>query len=194
MYRTKEESQLSWHQDEPQLSFQLLREFCATDGGIIDVGGGTSLLARRALAAGYEHVAVLDISASAIERAKQRTGEMADRVNWIVADVTEAHDLGTFDLWHDRAVFHFMTAAEDRAKYVEAVRRALAIGGHAIIGGFAPDGPEQCSNLPVRRIDERELAAAFGPEFAMVRAVRERHITPWGKAQAFVYVVLQRER
>lgn len=194
VYRAKDESQLSWHQDDPRASLDLIRECCSTGSRVIDVGGGTSLLASKLVEAGCGDVTVLDISEAALQRGRQRAGVAGMKVRWLAGDVLSSPPLGRFDLWHDRAVFHFLTNVDDRRHYVQRVRESLKPGGHVVIAAFAPDGPEQCSNLPVRRYDEAALAAEFGPEFALIQSRREAHMTPWGKPQAFVYVVLQRQR
>ena len=137
-------------------------------------------------------MAVLDVSAAAIDRAKSRTGELADRVRWIVSDVTEIGELGTFDVWHDRAVFHFLTADEDRRKYIALALRSVAPGGHLVIGTFGVTGPEKCSGLPVERYDRSTLAAAFGAGFEMVKSFEATHTTPWGKPQVFFFAVMRR--
>jgi SAM-dependent methyltransferase len=192
IYGTKEESQLSWHQDDPKTSLALIGEFCPAGGRVVDVGGGTSLLAAGLVSAGYRDVTVLDISDRAIRRAQERAGAPLPGVRWIAADVTSAPPPGVFDLWHDRALFHFLTDPEDRRRYVEHAGAAVRPGGHVIVATFAVDGPEQCSGLPVQRYDGRTLSAAFATAFAPVRSLREMHVTPWGRPQAFVYVVLQR--
>jgi len=160
-------------------------------GRVIDVGGGTSQLAERLLDRGYA-VTVLDISQAAIDRARQRLGARATKVIWMVADVTAGPDLGTFDLWHDRAVFHFLTEFEDRASYATLLARTIPIGGHAMIATFAPDGPEKCSGLEVRRYDGRALAAELGPRFQLVKSVPELHRTPWNAPQSFQYSLFER--
>jgi 2-polyprenyl-3-methyl-5-hydroxy-6-metoxy-1,4-benzoquinol methylase len=190
VYQKKGDSDLSWTQHEPRTSLALIREVCPT-GRVIDVGGGTSPLAERLLDAGYS-VAVLDVSAVAITRAQARLGARADDVQWIIADVTEPGELGTFDVWHDRAVFHFLTEAPDRTAYVALLSRTIPSGGHAVIATFAPDGPEKCSGLPVRRYDGESLATELGPGFRLIRTVAETHLTPWGKPQSFQYSVFKR--
>jgi SAM-dependent methyltransferase len=159
---------------------------------VIDVGGGQSALACELLGHGVAEVAVLDISSAAVERGKKRLGPRADQVRWIVRDVLEARDLGTFDLWHDRAVFHFLTDAEDRRRYVAAASRTVRPGGHAILATFAPTGPEKCSGLPICRYDASQLASEFGGSFRLERSTAEAHATPWGKTQDFTYVVMER--
>jgi SAM-dependent methyltransferase len=193
VYQSKEDAQLSWTQAEPRLSLALIEQAISRgDGGrVIDVGGGTSVLADRLLDAGY-CVAVLDISGQAIERAQARMGARADTVRWIVADVTDAGDIGQFDIWHDRAVFHFLTDPANRAAYVALLCRSLAAGGHAVIATFALDGPEKCSGLPVRRYDAPALLAELGAGFELVNSVAETHLTPWGNAQSFQFSLLRR--
>jgi len=193
VYRTKDDAQLSWHQDEPAISLQLVREHATTDSHILDVGGGCSLLAARLLSLGYRHVAVLDIAPSAIERARTRIGPMRDRIRWIVGDITKAADLGDIDLWHDRAVFHFLTQSMQRENYISVMRASLRPGGHAVFATFGLNGPEQCSGLPVVRYDAAMLRGEFGPGFKLVATCDEDHVTPWGRTQAFTYTVLRRD-
>lgn len=193
VYSTKAATEVGWYQPDPKISMELISSCCSAGGSVIDLGGGASFLVDRLLDAGYRRVAVVDISAAALEQAKSRLNEKADRVEWIVADVTGIDDVGTFDLWHDRAVFHFLTAPADRRRYVELARRTIRPGGHAVIGTFALDGPPRCSGLDVRRYDAGMLSDEFGPAFRLVRQVREIHVTPSGKPQPFVFVVLARE-
>lgn len=191
VYASKSDDELSWFQREPTISRVLIKRVRPAPRSAIDVGGGQSSLASELLRMGVEDVTVLDISASAIARAKERLGADASRVRWIVGDALDAHDL-TVDLWHDRAVFHFLTDNEERRRYVDAATNAVRPGGHAIIATFAPSGPEKCSGLPVRRYDAESLAAEFAPGFARIDSATETHSTPWGKAQDFTYVALRR--
>lgn len=195
VYTSKSDAELSWTQAEPTTSLALIEGVCpagrAPAGRVIDVGGGTSLLAERLVDRGYA-VTVLDISQAAMDRARLRLGSRASEVGWIVADVTTVPDLGTFDVWHDRAVFHFLTAAADRAAYAALLARTVPVGGHAVIATFALDGPEKCSGLEVRRYDGRALAAELGPRFHLLKSVPELHRTPWGAAQSFQYSLLER--
>src|ERR1041385_8617421 len=151
VYQTKGDKDVSWTQADPALSLSLIREVCKS-GSVIDVGGGTSVLADRLLDAGYA-VAVLDISQTAIDRDRLRLGERAAQVQWIVSDVTAPLKLGIFDVWHDRAVFHFLTDPKDRDAYIDLLWRTIPLGGHAIIATFSPAGPDKCSGLPVCRYD-----------------------------------------
>lgn len=190
VYSAKSAAELSWTQPEPATSLALIAEACP-GGSVIDVGGGTSLLAERLLGRGYA-VTVLDISQAAIDRARERLGTGAGEVRWMVADVTAAPDLGVFDVWHDRAVFHFLTAAKDRAAYVALLARTVPVGGHAVIATFALDGPEKCSGLDVRRYDGVTLAAELGPGFRLLKSVPELHRTPWNATQSFQYSLFER--
>jgi SAM-dependent methyltransferase len=185
VYASKGERDLSWTQPAPLMSLSLIGEVCPT-GRVIDVGGGTSLLAERLLERGYS-VTVLDISKTAIDRARNRIGDRASQIHWIVADVTENLQLGSFDVWHDRAAFHFLTASIDRAAYTALLARTVRGGGHVVIATFALDGPEKCSGLAVRRYDGQMLAAELGPQFNLLKSVRELHSTPWGGEQSFQY-------
>jgi SAM-dependent methyltransferase len=194
IYSTKGETGVSWYQAEPRRSLDLIRSVAPDQGGrIIDVGGGASVLVDRLLDLPFERIAVLDISETALSQAKSRLGGRAGRVEWIAADITEVEDLGTFDVWHDRAVFHFLTEAADRRKYVELARRTVPEGGHLVIASFADDGPKRCSDLEVCRYNAESMAAELGEGFSLVREARETHTTPWGSSQAFFYGVFRRQ-
>lgn len=158
---------------------------------VIDVGGGTSVLVDRLLDAGYA-LTVLDISQGALDRARQRLGVRASQVRWVAADVTAVEDLGPFDVWHDRAVFHFLTDPGDRRKYIALAERSIRVGGHLVIGTFALDGPEKCSGLLVERYDGKKLAAELGKGFNLKKELGEKHLTPLGKPQQFHYAVFER--
>lgn len=190
VYVTKTDSEVSWTQADPRTSLTLINEV-APRGTVIDVGGGTSLLADKLLEAGYA-VTVLDISQAALDRAQLRLGERASKIRWVADDVTDAGDLGAFDVWHDRAVFHFLTDAGDRRKYIALAERCVGVGGHLVIGTFALDGPEKCSGLPVERYDGKKLAAELGAGFNLKKELAETHMTPWGKPQQFLYAVFER--
>ena len=195
IYRAKLPHQLSWFQAEPGTSVDLIhRAVPDVNAAIIDVGGGASTLVDRLLSAGYRRLTVLDISPSAFEAVRRRLGPRAGDVTWMEADVLTA-DLpaGRFDLWHDRAVFHFLTAAADRARYVEQVRTALRPGGHVLVATFADDGPTRCSGLPVVRYTAAALAAEFGEGFRLADSAREEHVTPSGVVQAFMYGLFRME-
>lgn len=194
VYSTKGETGLSWYQSEPRLSLELIRAVAPAAGGrIIDVGGGASLLVDRLLDLLFERIVVLDISETALEAARSRLGKRAERVEWIAADVTEIRDVGTFDVWHDRAVFHFLTDAADRRKYVDLARQTLPESGHLIIASFADDGPKQCSDLDVCRYNAASMAAELGEGFSLVNEARETHTKPWNTSQPFFYGVFRRQ-
>jgi len=188
VYATKGEAEVSWFQDSPAISLEMIRAAGPNhDAAIIDVGGGASRLVDALLQDGYRDVTVLDLSAKGLDAAKKRLGGAASMVDWIVADATTWQPAKTYDVWHDRAAFHFLTDLRDRAAYVERLRSAIAPGGHVIIATFAPDGPEKCSGLPVQRHDSASLAAELGPEFELVETRRETHHTPWDSTQAFQF-------
>ena len=192
IYETKADTDLSWYQASPEVSLALIAALRPAPQRVIDIGGGQSALAGELLARGTGHITVLDLSAAAIERARQRVGPGAERIRWIVGSVLEPQELGPCDLWHDRAVFHFLTDAEDRRRYVAAAAAAVPAGGHAVVATFSPTGPEKCSGLPVCRYDATALAAEFAPAFRLVDSTAEAHRTPWGKTQDFTYAVLRR--
>ena len=191
VYATKPDADLSWFQSFPTVSLALTNTLNPPPIRVLDVGGGQSALACELLTRRpsdpAESIAVLDISGSAIVRAKARATSYADRIRWIVGDVLESPYLGTVDLWHDRAVFHFLHEVDDRKRYVDLASRTVVSGGHAIIATFALSGPERCSGLPVCRYNAETLAAEFTPAFQMINSVQEQHETPWGKSQEFIY-------
>lgn len=189
VYRTRPTDAVSWYQPHAVRSLELIRRVAAgPDARILDVGGGASTLVDDLLDAGMRHVAVLDISAAALDAARGRLGARAAQVQWIEGDITSVELApASVDVWHDRAVFHFLTDAGDRAAYVRQVRRALKPGGHVIVAAFAPDGPPECSGLPVARYAPGELHAQFGDAFELVRHESEEHHTPSGAIQHFVY-------
>lgn len=193
VYQTKEENEVSWYQDRPETSLALIRDAgLGPDARIVDVGGGASRLVDHLLGDGYRHITVLDIVQAALDRARRRLGERADRVTWLAADVTGWAPQSRFDLWHDRAVFHFLTAPHDRAAYAAVMAAAVPVGGKAVIGTFALDGPERCSGLPICRYDAAGLAAEFAPHFEAIATMGEDHTTPAGKIQHFQFCLLQR--
>lgn len=188
VYSQKRENEVSWYQARPSTSLELIaRTGVGHDARIVDLGGGASRLVDALLDSGFHCVTVVDIAAAALERARTRLGDRAVRVGWVTSDVAEWTPDASFDVWHDRAVFHFMVAPQDRKAYIATLRRALRPGGHAIIGTFAPDGPERCSGLPVQRYDPDPLAAELGTDFRLVDSVREEHVTPGGKVQHFQF-------
>lgn len=194
VYRTKPSHGVSWYRPHLELSLELLRGAgLGPQSRVIDVGGGASTLVDDLLAAHVAQVTVLDLAASALEVARHRLGARATAVDWRVGDVTTAPlPPAHYSHWHDRAVLHFLTDPEAARRYAAQAAHALAPGGHAIIGGFAPDGPERCSGLVVARRSAQDVAALLGPAFTLVEERRERHHTPAGSEQAFVWAVLRR--
>ena len=189
VYATKPPERVSWYQPHAEHSLQLIRATgVPLAAPIIDVGGGASTLVDDLLDAGYTAITVLDLSGAALAAARQRLGERAQRVQWIEADITSAalprHGC---DVWHDRAVFHFLTTVEARSAYVRAVLHAVRPGGHVIVASFAEDGPAECSGLPVMRYSADALHAEFGAAFTLLRHEKEAHHTPTGTVQQFVY-------
>jgi SAM-dependent methyltransferase len=188
VYTTKRETEVSWFEENPAPSLDLIALIGAGRGSaIIDIGGGASRLVDRLILQGYEDLTVLDVSAAPLAAAKARVGEKAEQVQWLVADATIWEPTRVYDVWHDRAVFHFLTDAADQAAYLARLRRALRPGGHVIIGAFAPDGPEKCSGLPVARHDVDSLGKALGSGFALVDTRRHDHLTPWRATQHFQF-------
>ena len=192
LYMEREPEQLSWYQPVPEISLALIEEAgLPLDAAILDVGGGTSKLAGLLVARGYRDVTVADISQAALQRARAELGSAGRPVTWVQADV-RVHDFARgFDLWHDRAVFHFMVKAGDRDRYVAVLRRTLRPGGHAILATFSPDGPTHCSGLPVARYEADELSRLVGADFELVSSRLDQHRTPSGRSQSFVYVHLR---
>jgi SAM-dependent methyltransferase len=185
-YRSKSPTEVSWYTPHLEESLRLIEEVASPDARVIDVGGGASTLVDDLLAVGHSHLSVLDISGTALERARERLGARADLVNWIRSDVTSVELAPeSFDVWHDRAVFHFLIDEMDRKKYVANLVRSVVPGGHAIIGTFAPNGPERCSGLDVRRYDASTLHAELGDGFELGAALEMTHVTPGGNPQRF---------
>lgn len=189
-YRSRGPAGVSWFQDEPTVSLELLAATPTTS--VIDVGGGASILTERLLDRGVADLTVLDVSAEALASARQRLGERAERVAWVEHDLLAWRPERTYDAWHDRAVFHFLVDLEQRERYVATLVEATAAGSRVVVGTFAPDGPQTCSGLPVARYDPMELAAALGPKFTPVTERREVHRTPGGGEQPFTWLALRR--
>lgn len=189
VYEAKAADEVSWFQREPRLSHALIARVAPSlDASIIDVGGGASTLVDTLLAAGYTNLTVLDLAAAALRQARERLGFDASRVAWSVSDVLDAtFTPASIDVWHDRAVFHFLTRSEDRARYISQVQRAVRPGGHVLVATFAEDGPPRCSLLDVARYSPAQLHAVFGAGFVLETSLRENHITPSGSQQAFTY-------
>ena len=189
VYTTKTPDRVSWYRAHLETSLALI-ERSARDrsASIIDVGGGESTLVDDLLARGFRNVTVLDVSQVAIETTKKRLGQIADRVHWLVADATQVElEPKAYDVWHDRAVFHFLTDAQQRMAYIRQVVRSVISGGHVIVSTFGPEGPTKCSGLDVVRYDADSLHDEFGARFRLVDSSRELHETPFGTTQQFLY-------
>jgi SAM-dependent methyltransferase len=193
VYKTKRDDEVSWYQLHPERSLALIRE-AARDRtkSIIDIGGGASRLVDELVAAGYSDVTVLDVSSVALSHAQARLGQKAEAVNWIVADITQWRPHRAWAVWHDRAVFHFLTETALQDAYVAALSQATTAGSTIILATFALDGPERCSGLPVQRYSPQTLAARLGEGFALGAEAAERHRTPAGAIQSFAYSVFKR--
>ena len=193
VYLTKGEQQVSWSQADPQPSLRLIEAIAAgRDTSIIDIGGGASRLVDALLARGFHALTVLDLSEAALASARERIGAAGDAVRWIAGDATVWQPPQAFDIWHDRAAFHFLVEEKDRTAYLERLHRGVKAGGHAVIGTFALDGPEKCSGLPVQRYDPATLSRTIGPAFELIAHEAHRHVTPWGATQSFQFSVLRR--
>jgi SAM-dependent methyltransferase len=193
VYQTKGERDVSWFQESPDISLDLIRATgVQRDASIIDIGGGASRLVDALAAQGFSSITVLDLSEQAFATSRARLGARGQQVRWIVADVTTWRPSGTYALWHDRAAFHFLTEPGERAAYAECLRAVVAPRGHVIIGTFAPGGPERCSGLPVMRHDAETIGQLLGPAFTLVEHRRHEHVTPGGGIQRFQFTRLQR--
>jgi ubiquinone/menaquinone biosynthesis C-methylase UbiE len=189
VYQTKGVDQVSWYREHLDNSLQMiLQTNVEKDAAIIDVGGGSSTLVDDLLNAGFIDVSVLDISAKALKNSKNRLGKENESVDWIEADITEVVlPENQYDVWHDRAVFHFLTAENDRRKYVESVKKSLKIGGHIIIASFGLNGPKKCSGLDIVRYSPDSMHSEFGKSFDLVKSISETHETPFDTTQEFIY-------
>jgi 2-polyprenyl-3-methyl-5-hydroxy-6-metoxy-1,4-benzoquinol methylase len=192
VYTTKGESEVSWFQGNATPSLELMTLTGATPRStVIDIGGGASRFVDALVEMGFQAVTVLDLSEAAIAVAKARLGSRANKVKWVVADVTTWEPQQVYDLWHDRAAFHFLTEEHDRMAYVARLSKAVKPDGHAIIATFAPEGPERCSGLPVARYDAESLGWVLGDAFELIET-RRQHMTPWGSEQRFQFSVFRR--
>lgn len=189
VYETKSDQQVSWYREHLDNSLQLiLKTKVGKEAAIIDVGGGSSTLADDLLENGFADVSVLDISAAALKKSQERLGNRAAQTEWIEADITEVSlPENHYDVWHDRAVFHFLTDENDRKKYVELVMRSLKVGGHIIVASFGENGPQKCSGLDVVRYNPETMHSEFGKNFKLVKSITETHETPFQTTQEFIY-------
>ena len=188
IYRSKDERDVSWFETFPAVSLQMIEAIGLTaDTCIVDVGGGASRLIDALVAEGLDCLAVLDVSHEALEHARARIGAAAQSVTWIESDVTGGWSLKPMDIWHDRAVFHFLVEPEDRRRYIAHLRQTLKMHGGVIIATFAPDGPTTCSGLPVARYSPDALTTELGDEFVLIESRPHSHVTPSGVVQPFQY-------
>lgn len=195
IYRNRSSDELSWSRSEPTTSLQLIDEVgLDADAAVVDVGAGEGALVDALLARGHRRLTILDVAPEALGRAQPRLHGVpgAETVDWVVHDVLTWAPTSTFSLWHDRAVFHFLTEPADRRAYVDVATRAIAPGGYLVVATFSADGPEKCSGLPVQRYDADALAAEFSPEFLPLISRKETHRTPWGAGQPFTWLALRR--
>lgn len=194
VHRGRAVAELTWFQAVPKVSLDLIREVVTDhDQALIDIGGGASVLVDALLRDGFSDLTVVDISGQALSLARARLGSQAERVVWIEADLTQIELPRRYTLWHDRAVFHFLTMKPERQAYLDRLHRHLEPSGWLILATFALDGPEQCSGLPVQRYDEQTLSELLGDAFRLDAVVPEVHTTPAGRAQPFVYCRFRRE-
>ena len=193
IYQTKKPNEVSWYQDKPNTSLKLI---AGTDldknAGIIDVGAGDSKLVDNLLDIGFRNITVLDISPMALEKAKKRLGNRADAVKWVVSDLREFETSDRYDLWHDRAVLHFLTAEEDINKYVEVIRRFLKPNSYLILSTFSENGPKKCSGLDIKQYSEDSVKELFS-DFEHVKSFEEEHLTPWEASQIFIYSIFRKK-
>jgi 2-polyprenyl-3-methyl-5-hydroxy-6-metoxy-1,4-benzoquinol methylase len=189
VYATKQPEAVSWYRAHLETSLALIeRAAHSRSASIIDIGAGESTLVDDLLARGYDNITVLDVSQTALDVTKKRLDALAEQINWIIADITQAQlEPFAYDVWHDRAVFHFLTSNEQRAAYVRNVATSVRPGGHVIVSTFGPEGPTKCSGLEVMRYDTESLHNEFGVRFRLVESSKELHYTPFGTTQQFLY-------
>lgn len=192
VYTTKQPEEVSWTQEVPQISLDFIHAFhLPKTAKIIDIGGGDSRLVDFLLEEGYENITVLDISETALAKAKARLGDKSKKVNWIVSDITEFKPQTTFDVWHDRATFHFLTTKEQISKYLAIAKKA--VNGYLTIGTFTTEGPKKCSGLDIKQYNEEELQKQLSKGFTKIRCINEDHITPFKTIQHFLFCSFKRQ-
>jgi len=188
IYTSKRQDEVSWYQPTPEISLDFINELnIPKDAAIIDVGGGDSYLADNLLAAGFTNITVLDISEVAINKAKQRLGKDAEKINWKVSDINELVTTKKFDCWHDRAAFHFLTTEKQVEKYLSIAQNHISDNGRMIIGTFSTSGPEKCSGLPIKQYSEQSLSTALKSWFEKIKCITTDHITPFNTIQNFLF-------
>ncbi|MDG4651038.1 class I SAM-dependent methyltransferase [Chryseobacterium arthrosphaerae] len=186
VYETKNPDQVSWTQAKPQTSLDFISSFgLGKEARIIDIGGGDSNLVDFLLQEGYENITVLDISSKALEKAKERLGDAAAKVKWIATDITAFEPAETYDIWHDRAAFHFLTTREQVSKYIGIAEKSIT--GFMVLGTFSKNGPTKCSGLDIQQYDEESLSSEFESGFEKIQCLTEDHTTPFGTVQNFVF-------
>jgi len=191
VYESKNPDQVSWTQEIPKTSLEFIHSFeFDKTAKIIDIGGGDSKLVDHLLDEGFENITVLDISAKALEKAQNRLGEKAEKINWIVSDIVEFQPNTSYDIWHDRATFHFLTTAEQIAKYMSTARKSVK--GYLTVGTFSENGPKKCSGLEIKQYNEQELTSELENGFAKVKCLTEDHLTPFGTIQNFLFCSFRR--
>jgi SAM-dependent methyltransferase len=194
IYGEHKPEDVSWFQETPALSLEMIRGAAPSKHArILDVGGGASRLVDGLAAGGFTDLTVLDISGRALAHSRERMGERGKNISWIETEVAAFAPEAPFDIWHDRAVFHFLAENADRDAYLAVLRRALKPGGSLILAAFAPEGPEKCSGLPVRRYDAGLVRETFGPDFKLIMEAAETHLTPWNAEQRFAYFLLKKD-
>ncbi len=194
IYATKELSEVSWYQPTPTTSIRLVKSADSNKhAAIIDIGGGDSFLTDKLIAEGYSNLTVLDISANAIDRAKERLGTNSENVKYVVSDVVDFNPSEQFDVWHDRAAFHFLANEKEIKKYIETAKNAIKVGGNLIIGTFAEDGPDKCSGIFIKKYSSIDLINLFTYDFDLVKEFNEQHNTPFETTQNFTFVHLKRK-
>jgi hypothetical protein len=186
VYETKNPDQVSWTQKKPQTSLDFINSFgLGKESKIIDIGGGDSNLVDFLLEEGYENITVLDISVKALEKAQQRLGSKADKVKWIATDITAFEPIETYDIWHDRAAFHFLTTPEQVSKYIDIAEKNITT--FMVLGTFSKNGPAKCSGLDIQQYDEESLSEKFKEDFEMIQCITEDHTTPFETTQNFIF-------
>ncbi len=194
IYEESAPEEVSWYQTRPEISLKMIEAArLSISDPLIDVGGGASRLVDHLMDLGYTDLTVLDISGTALDRTKTRLGPAAKSVHWVETDITRFTPDRRYALWHDRAVFHFLTNPQDRTRYLDVLNRSVVPGGHVLIATFALDGPEKCSGLPVQRYSHELLQETLGNAYELVAKDRETHVTPWGKEQKFLFTLFRRK-
>lgn len=191
VYQTKETDKVSWYQAEPNASLEAIALCGARSLSVIDIGGGASRLVGALLDQRRRDITVLDVSTKALTLSRLRLGAEGDQVSWISADITKWKPRRQWDIWHDRAVFHFLTESRDRQAYLQALKAAVPSGGHVILASFAPEGPDQCSGLPVQKYTPDEMVEVLGADFELQRCWGETHAPPGGGEQAFTWCLFR---